>query len=206
MEPSMYDRDGNRKYMNARECQRFLRVAKATAPKPVFTFCLVLARTGGRISEVLALTPRHIDVESRIILLRTLKQRRAKKNARYRPIPVPGGVIRAIDSVHQIRAARRDSTRIDTPLWPWCRTTAWTRVKEVMAAADITGIHACPKGMRHGYAINARVSGLTDMTVMRLLGHSRIETTLIYTEAAGAEARAIARPMWGLLPRFGLWW
>ena len=206
MEPSMYDCDGNRKYMNERECRRFLRVARASATGPVFTFCLVLARTGGRISEVLALTPRHIDVESRIILLRTLKQRKAGQTAKYRPIPVPAGVIRAIDSVHQIKAARKDSTRIDERLWPWCRTTAWTRVKEVMAAANITGIHACPKGVRHGYAINARVSGLTDMTVMRLLGHSRIETTLIYTEAAGAEARAIANGMWGWLVRLGLRW
>ena len=206
MEPSMYDRDGNRKYMNARECRRFLRAAKATASGPVFTFCLVLARTGGRISEVLALTPRHIDVESRIILLRTLKQRKKKKNVAYRPIPVPVGVIRALDAVHQIKAARKHSIRIDEPIWPWCRTTAWTRVKEVMAAADISGIHACPKGLRHGYAVDAFVSGVGEFTVMRLLGHTRIETTLVYTEVVGAEARAIANRMWGWLVRLGMQW
>ncbi|MCG8608364.1 site-specific integrase [bacterium] len=206
MEPSMYDRDGNRKYMTALECRRFLRAAKATGSGPVFTFCLVLARTGGRISEVLALTPRHIDVESRIILLRTLKQRKKRKNVMYRPIPVPAGVIRALDSVHQIKKARKDSIRIDERIWPWCRTTGWTRVKEVRATADSTGIHACPKGVRHGYAIEALVSGITDIMVMRLLGHSRIETTLVYTQVVGAEARVIANRMWSWALRIGLRW
>ena len=204
MAPSMYDRDGKRQYMTAQECRRFLRAAKATGSGPVFTFCLVLTRTGGRISEVLALTPRHIDVESRIIVLRTLKQRNKKKNVAYRPIPVPAGVVRALDTVHQIKVARKDSTLIDERIWPWCRTTAWTRVKEVMAAAGISGAHATPKGLRHGYAVAAFVSGLTDITVMRLLGHSRIETTLVYTEVVGAEARAVANRMWGWLLRLGL--
>lgn len=202
MEPSMYDRDGNRKYMNARECKRFLQAARATGSGPVFTFCLVLARTGGRISEVLALTPRQVDVENRVILLRTLK----KKKIAYRPIPVPVGVIRLLDKVHRIKDAQSDPEQIDERIWPWCRTTAWSRVKEVMAAADISGIHACPKGLRHGYAVAVYVSSRDPFGVMRLLGHSRIETTLRYTEVVGAEARAVASGMWGVLVRLGLRW
>ena len=75
-----------------------------------------------------------------------------------------------------------------------------------MATADITGIHACPKGVRHGYAIEALVSGITDIMVMRLLGHSRIETTLVYTQVVGAEARVIANRMWSWALRIGLRW
>lgn len=222
MEHSMYDCDGNRKYMNWRERRRFMRAARPKRPWldigsfldhlrsnrqgkagdwSVFTFCLALTYTGGRISEVLALTPRHIDVQGHIIVFRTLKKR---GRVAYRPVPVPARVIRELDAVHQIKAARRDAERVDERIWPWCRTTAWTRVKEVMDAAGITGIHATAKGLRHGYAIQALVSGLSDSTVMRLLGHSRIETTLVYTEVAGAEARTITSRMWGLLLRVGL--
>ena len=69
-----------------------------------------------------------------------------------------------------------------------------------------TGIQATPKGLRHGYAVDVFVSGVGEFTGMRLLGHARIETTLIYTEVVGAEARAIANRMWGWLVRLGLRW
>ncbi len=70
-----------------------------------------------------------------------------------------------------------------------------------MHQAGITGVQASPKGLRHGFAVGALVAGVPDMTVMRWLGHARIETTLIYTEAVGVEARMIAKRMWApLLP------
>ncbi len=65
-----------------------------------------------------------------------------------------------------------------------------------MDAAGIRGPQASPKGLRHGFAIGALVAGVPDTTVMRWLGHARLETTMIYTEAMGAEAEAIAKRMW----------
>ena len=195
-----YDRFGNRKYATMNERRQFLRTAKTSASVPVYTFCLVLAFTGARLSEVLALTPRQIDVEAGVIVIRSLKKR-SRNSASYRAVPVPAPVLRELDGAHAIKAARQDAWRLDARIWPWCRTTAWKRVKEIMRAAGITGLQASPKGLRHGFAVGALVAGVPDITVMRWLGHARLETTMIYTEAVGAEARAIAKRMWAPLLR-----
>jgi len=189
-----YDRDGNRKYLTVRERRKFLKAAKRAEP-PVYAFCLVLTLTGARLSEVLALTPRQIDAEAGVITIRSLKKRR-DSSAVFRAVPVPPQLLHRLEAVHDIKSARQDDARTDAQIWPWCRTTAWKRVKEVMRAAGIVGVQASPKGLRHGYAIGALVFGVPDTTVMRWLGHSRLETTMIYTEAIGAEAHAIAKRMW----------
>src|SRR3546814_5900601 len=55
------DRQGNRKYLTAHERRAFLLAAQAF-PHSAESFCRVLAYTGGRISEVLALTPDRVDM------------------------------------------------------------------------------------------------------------------------------------------------
>lgn len=199
----LYDHSGNRKYITERERRLFLRTARKTAPRPVYTFCLVLALTGARLSEVLALTPRHIDVHGRLIVYRTLKKR---KKVEYRAVPVPAWLIREVDTVHGITAARQDVTRADVRIWPWCRTTGWTRVKEVMSTAGITGIQGTAKGCRHGFAVDALVKKVPLVIVQEWLGHAKLETTAIYSKAVATEARTIANRMWGLGLRFGLRW
>lgn len=206
MKRRLYDRYGNRKYTNARERRRFLRAAKTTATPSVYTFCLVLALTGARISEVLALTPQNIDTDARCIVFRTLKQKEGEdEDPIYRPVPVPRRVIRELNAVHDVIAAQYDETRAGTRIWSWSRTTAWTRVKEVMQTAGITGVHGTPKGLRHGFTVGALVRGVPEMTVCLWLGHSSLETTMHYAEAIGAEARWIAHRMWGWRWRLGFW-
>lgn len=199
----VFDRDGNRKYATLKERRKFLRIAKATAPLPVYTFCLVLTLTGARISEALSLTPRQIDLGGGVIVLRSLKKRNLETPT-YRAVPIPTILLRELDTTHAIAAAQRNSSRLGTPIWPWCRTTGWKRVKEVMEVAGIRGPQASPKGLRHGFAVGALVAGVPDITVMRWLGHARLETTMIYTEAIGAEAEAIAKRMWKPLLRSDL--
>ncbi len=63
---SLFDLSGRRKYLNAAERHRFMRKAEWTPPS-VRLFCLVLGWSGGRISEVLALTPARIDFEVGVV-------------------------------------------------------------------------------------------------------------------------------------------
>jgi len=60
---SLFGRSGSRKYLNAAERQHFTEIARRAAPK-IRLFCLTLGWSGARISEVLALTPASIDIES----------------------------------------------------------------------------------------------------------------------------------------------
>jgi len=55
MIPALFDQRGNRKYLVARERLAFV-YAASKEPEAISTFCLAIAFTGARISEVLALT------------------------------------------------------------------------------------------------------------------------------------------------------
>src|SRR5208282_6337142 len=89
MSGSLFEAKGNRKYLTARERLAFV-YAASKEPEAISTFCLTMAFTGARISEVLALTATRIDAADEAIVFETLKQR--KKRA-FRAVPVPRSLI-----------------------------------------------------------------------------------------------------------------
>lgn len=188
----IFDHHGFRKYLTISERASFLTAATAM-PAEIGTFCTVLAYTGARISEVLALTPAKIDLASGVIVFESLKKRR--RNV-YRAVPVPRELLDQLDRVHSIAAARRAPDTAARRLWPWSRTTAWGRVKTVMQQAGLSGPPASAKGLRHGFAVAALQAGVPINFVRRWLGHSRLSTTEIYADAVGDEERIIASRYW----------
>jgi integrase len=182
----IYDRTGQRKYLTPEERTAFLRAA-AAAPASVSTFCGTLAHTGCRISEALALTGTRVDLIAGLLVFESLKKRR---RGIYRAVPVPPDFLHTLDEVHDLAA------RANARLWPWSRTTAWRRVREVMAAAELRGLFATPKGVRHGFGIKAVTSEVPLNMTQKWLGHSRLATTSIYTDAVGPEEKRIAQRMW----------
>lgn len=194
---TLFDRSGNRKYLVTRERSSFVAAAIAEGGY-VATFCLTLAITGARISEVLALTPERIDRTDGAIVIETLKQR---KKGNYRAIPVPRELLNRLEAVHGIASAFADSEKRSERLWPWCRTTAWKHVKRVLKRAGVADPFAKPKALRHGFAVEAGQNGVQLNIVQRWLGHSRIETTAIYASALGKEERALARRTWKSLQK-----
>ena len=76
-----------RKYLTAKERERFLAAARAH-PKPgVQTLARTLAMTGCRVSEALGIRACDVDLEAGELRIATLK-RRAEH---WRAVPVPGG-------------------------------------------------------------------------------------------------------------------
>jgi integrase len=189
---SLYGPSGERKYLNAAERRRFIQAARR-APPEVRLFCLVLHWSGGRISEVLALTPAAIDIDSGVANLCTLKRRR---RGIVRQVPLPPHVLRDLDKVFQLRLQQSDPELVREPLWRFSRTTAWRRVKAVMAAAGVVGASAMPKGLRHGFGVNAIESGIPPHLLQRWFGHASLRTTAIYADVTGPEERAFAARMW----------
>lgn len=189
----IYDQEGNRKYLTASERRAFLEAAGYMPDKKVGTLCKLLAYSGVRLSEALALTPRRIDVTARILLVESLKKRR---RGVFRAVPIPPELIAELERVHDLTAARIDPKRIDVPLWPWCRTTGWLRIKECMALAGLEGTKASPKGLRHTFGVSALQSGVPINLVRKWLGHAKLATTEIYTDAVGEEEQALAGRFW----------
>jgi len=183
MSGSLFDGNGSRKYLIARERLEFVHAASKER-EAISTFCLTLAFTGARISEVLALSAERIDVTDETIVFETLKQR---KKQVFRAVPVPRALISLLVSY---AAGRTDR------LWPWGRTTAWKIVKAVMRQAGIVESLCKPKALRHALAVEAGQKGIPLNIVQRWLGHARIETTAIYASAIGDEERNLARRAW----------
>jgi integrase/recombinase XerD len=91
--------------------------------------------------------------------------------------------------------ARRGKGR-DSRLWAWSRVTAWRKVQAVMEMAGLAGPHATPKGLRHGFGVQAVSAGIPLNLVQKWLGHAQLSTTAIYADAMGAEEQSIAARMW----------
>jgi integrase len=176
MTPALFDNRGNRKYLIARERLAFVYAASKES-KAVSTFCLTLAFTGARISEVLALTANRIDAADESIIFETLKQR--KKHV-FRAVPVPPALV-SILTIYGFKNEGR--------LWPWGRTHAWKVIKSVMQKAGIAENLCQPKALRHAFAVEAGQKSIPLNIVQRWLGHARIETTAIYASAIGDEER-----------------
>jgi len=185
---SLFTPAGQRKYLTADERNRFL-AAAATARPDVQTLCLMLAYSGCRISEALALTGAALEPSEGLVAIRSLKKR---KPGVFRSVPLPPTLFDRLRMVHGAAAPTAGER-----LWSLSRGRAWQLVKAVMSEAGIPpGPHATPKGLRHAYALHAIRSGVPLHLVQRWLGHASMATTAIYLQAVGAEEREIAARMW----------
>jgi len=189
---SLYGTTGGRKYLNASERKRFIEFARQAIPE-VRLFCFVLRWSGARISEVLSLTAAAIDIESGVAIIETLKRR---KRGIIRQVPLPRALLIELNRVFDLRHRQRDPQLAAKRLWKWSRTTAWRRVKRIMMAAGINGTAATPKGLRHGFGVNAFEAFVPPHLVQRWLGHASLKTTSIYGDVIGPEERAFAARMW----------
>ena len=195
MSGELFTSKGKRKYLTFDEKDRFLK-ASEKFDREVRTFCALLAYSGCRISEALALTVDRVDLSGGVVVFETLKKR---KTGVFRAVPVPPHLLDALNMVHGVRElqAKRGKGR-GVRLWPWGRTTAWRKVQEVMKAVGLKGQpQGSAKGLRHGVGVAAVTNGIPLNMVQKWLGHAQLTTTAIYADAVGVEEKSIAARMWG---------
>jgi integrase len=192
----LFSPDGKRLYLTADERTAFID-ASQKAKRGVRTFCTILAFTGCRVSEALALTPERLDFSGKAVIFETLKKR---KSGIYRAVPVPPDLLDSLDMVHGVREIQSGQKKaaLTKPLWRWSRSKAWYLVKTIMEDAKIQdGAHKMPKGLRHAYGIHALNSGVPLNLLSKWMGHGSLEVTAIYANAVGEEQHNIAARMWG---------
>jgi len=196
---TLYTRSGERKYLNRSERARVLAAIESLAPDRAL-FCLTLAWTGARVSEVLSLTAGQFQVDENLISFHTLKRR----CLHIREVPIPPALMRALDRHYSLRALQigPDGSR-GGRLWPYHRITAWRRIKIVMNAAGLHGANASPKAFRHSFGTGTVQAGIPITLLQRWLGHARLTTTAIYTDVSGAEEFHLAEKYWRWSARHG---
>jgi integrase len=193
---SLYAPTGGRKYLNREERGRVLAAMRLLPPDRAL-FALTLAWTGARVSEVLALTPASFQIGRGVVALVTLKRRRHV----VREVPIPPGLMRALDRHFDLAAAQRDPGRAHRRLWPMHRATAWRTIKQVMMLAELIGPAACPRGLRHSFCVAVLQAAVPLNLAQRWMGHARISTTAIYADVSGPEEMDFARSFWRIAVR-----
>lgn len=199
-EMTLYDSAGNRLYLNAEERTAFLTVARKQ-PARDRTLCETLHFTGCRPSELIEITPARVDLSGGTVAIRSLKKRKDATGAQrvvYRTVPVPPDFLDTLNTAHGIREAQKSRKLAATPIWPLSRVRVWQIVKRIMIEAGIADApHRSPKGLRHGFGINATVNGIPLHMLQKWMGHAQLSTTAIYADAVGKEEQDIASRMWG---------
>ena len=183
----LYDRSGLRKYLSGSERQAFCLAAQQAAPMDA-AFALTLFHTGCRISEALALSRDRVDFAEGMLIFESLKKRR---RGIYRSVPVPPALLESLKLM-----SRDTSWNSSELLWPWARSTASLRIAELMAESGISGVHACPKGLRHGFAIACIEAEIPLNVIQKWLGHAQLSTTAIYAAVVGNEEKRLAERLW----------
>lgn len=190
----LFDSLGKRKYLTPQERERF-RLATGEVSKDKRMFSLMLYNAGCRVSEGLAVTVGDIDFSGQCVTFKTLKRRR---KGIFRQVPLPDDYLQALDNAYDLRTLQKKNGRdaLSEPLWGWTRRYGYMAVMEVMKVAGISGAHAMPKGLRHGFAIACIEKDIPLNMISKWMGHASIETTAIYTDATGKEERNLAARLW----------
>ncbi len=75
-------------------------------------------------------------------------------------------------------------------------TTAWRVVRRLMALADVSGLGASARALRHSYGVGTLQAGVPITLLQRWLGHTRLSTTEFYDNAVGPEELSFASQFW----------
>lgn len=194
---SLFTDEGERKYLNAAERKRFYRSRKIIADKSERSFVELIFWTGCRISEALQLNVMRVNVEDGFVVLRTLKQHGRNKGKRFRIVHLPRKFMRKLDAIHHVTVCQLDGHANQfRRLWTFGRQKGWRLIKEVMNKAQVYGIKATPKGLRHTFGVNAVFCGAPLLSLQTWMGHQNLRTTSIYLKVAGTEDRAFAQRTW----------
>jgi integrase/recombinase XerD len=186
----LYSTSGERKYLNRDERHRLLANLETLEPKKCL-FALLLAWTGARVSEVLALTPNSFQVDAGIVTIETLKQ------CAYcvREIPIPPKLMQRLERFFGLRGLQCGPLA-SKRLWRFCRQTAWRFIKRACVSVQIAGRRASPRGLRHAFGVRAMQRSVPMPLAQRWMGHARLTTTAIYMSVCGPEEIAFAEQFW----------
>lgn len=170
-----------------RDQERRLRKALPKFPQDTRLLCELLYVTGCRLSEALALRLNCLDTDEGLVVFHTLKQRRQPS---LRAVPVPPDLIERLMAL---------PVAADGRFWSYSRWTARRRVKEVLAAAGISGQLANSKTFRHSYNDRGKLHNTPDHVRRALLGHRTQSANDHYGALIGAELTDHASKLWGEL-------
>jgi integrase/recombinase XerC len=170
------------KALSKREVDKLLRAAERYGSKRDVAILATLRHTGLRVGELTALRLADVAIGERTGELVV----RSGKGGKYRVVPLNLDARRAIAAYVEVRPKV-----VDDHLVVGQRGTGLTvRAVEKLVEkyARLAGLpDVSPHVLRHTFGKHALEAGVDLVTVSRLLGHERLETTAIYTTPSAAD-------------------
>jgi site-specific recombinase XerD len=166
------------RFLTEEECQQLLDASPAGLRRVYFTFL----STGMRKAELENLQWADVDLRRRKILIRGKETWRPKTGEREIPMSEPvyqlmhdmkqqAGKTTGSDFVFKVKDSGHSHNRLRTEL---------IKIAQAAGIENLTKVHT----LRHTFASHLVMQGVDLPTVAKLMGHSDIETTMIYAHLA----------------------
>lgn len=177
------------KSLDKREVDRLIRAAERDGDKRNLAILQTLRHTGMRVGELCSLRLDDLEIserKGRLII-------RSGKGAKQREVPLNVDARRAITAYLEVRPQVVDEHLFIGQRNEGLKVQALENVVEKYAR--LAGLEdVTPHTLRHTFGTQVLRSGEDLVTVARLLGHERIETTSVYTQPSERDLeRAVSK-------------
>jgi site-specific recombinase XerD len=153
-----------------------------------FLIFLFLRFTGARISEVAGIDDQaDIDYRSGDVTLAVLKRRKPNKRDLRKMLPVP------LQAVNELARYLAQYPEMKGKVFKVDRSNFFRIFQKLACDSGIPEALAHPHVLRHTRALEMVRAGVPLTIVQRILGHSNLNTTAIYLQFSGQEAKTILK-------------
>jgi site-specific recombinase XerD len=162
--------------LEKREVDKLIRAVQKDENKRNLAILLTLRHTGIRIGELAALRLSDIEISERKGWLTI----RSGKGSKHRAVPLNADARKAISDYLEIRPKIADDHLFISQRGQGIKEQAVElMVAKYAQAAGLEGV--TPHQLRHSFGKHALDAGVDLVTVSKLLGHTRLDTTARYT-------------------------
>lgn len=166
------------RYFSKPEMDRLLESIRDNSKKHLLIN--MLWQTGARISELLKVKVKDIDFYAKSIKIASLKRRKKMQ----RVIPLQPGLIGEIGVF-----IAHNQLQNENRLFNFSRHRAYHIIREVVLKAGLDPERAHPHTFRHSFSVHAVLNGVPIIIIKNWMGHSNINSTLIYMQVLGSDTR-----------------
>ena len=165
------------KYLTREEVHHVLKLIRRPRDRMIIDF---FWNTGVRVSELNQVRVDDIDSYLGVIRVKSLKKKREVE----RSVPAPKGFINQIEDYIEANNLIGSSR-----LSPLTRRDIYYLVSKYCIAAGIDRKRAHPHVLRHSFAINCVLQGITPSVLAEWLGHEGLGSVMIYARALAKDTK-----------------
>jgi len=180
-----------RGYIKWKDILRILAIAKERSIRD-YTLLVVLAKTGRRVSEILMLEPRDIDIEEQNINWNILKRDKGRREV----IPTDPETLKILLKYIDILDIGQDNRVFSISRQRVFQLVRWYGEKADILHIGSSRIH--PHHFRHSFAVMFANKSKTPADIRKLqlfMGHANLSTTEHYLKFSKADMKEIINDM-----------